>query len=131
MAIKLVSKGLVQELGEEVIKTLRLFAITVNIAIVIFFVLEIFKSGLISNTINLNLLVVAEIFALLIIIVFGERILRRHPRKRWLAPGLLISILSGLLILFVSDSFGVISLFMSALVTVIAYIVWYSYVYEV
>lgn len=131
MAIRLVPKSTVEEIGEEVVKTLRLLVITINITIVTFFVLETFKSGLISNTINLNSLIIAQLFSLLIIIIFGDRLLRRQPRKRWLAPGLLISILSGLAVLFISDSFGLISLFMALLVTVIAYIVWYSYVYEV
>lgn len=131
MAIRLVPKSVVEEIGEEVIKTLRLLVITTNITIVVFFVLETFKSGLISNTINLNSLIIAQLFSLVIIIIFGDRLLRRQPRKRWLAPGLLMSILSGLAVLFISDSFGLISLFMALLVTVIAYIVWYSYVYEV
>jgi hypothetical protein len=130
MVFLLKDKNSRQIIGEELIASFRLLVIVANISSLVFFTLELFKTGLISNTVDLNLIIAINLISLLIIIIFGQRWQRRLARKRWLFPGVSLSLLVGLAVLMVSHSFGLIGVLIAVMTTALAYIVWYSYVYK-
>lgn len=130
MTFKIPKKIWLECLGEEVVKTIRLSAIVVGVSLVIFLVLEQFKVGLISNTINISYFAAVELILVISMLVFSHRFKRRMPRKRWLFFGVSLSLLAGIMSLILISEVNLNSVLMAAVATVITYIVWYSYVYE-
>ena len=130
MPFKIPKKIWLEHLGEEVIETVRLSTIVIGVTLVVFFMLEQLKSGLISNTININDLMAVELVLLLIILFFGQRFRKKAPKKRWLVWGVLICLAVCFIVVILAGANNLTSILMAMLATVIAYIVWYSYVYE-
>lgn len=130
MPFKIPKKIWLEHMGEEIVKTVRLAATVNGLSLLVFFILEQFKSGLISNTVNINLLVLAEIILLMIILFFGQRFARVKPKRRWLAVAVLLCLMVCVFVVLLAGSGSLTVVLMAMLATVIAYIVWYSYVYE-
>ncbi len=130
MPFKIPKKIWLEHLGDETISVIRLSSIILGFTIIFFLIFEQFKTGVISNTINISLLVAIELVLLAIILFFGQRFKRRLPRKRWVALGIVLSLILFMAVLVFAEKLNQTTLIMSLVAGVVTYIVWYSYVYD-
>lgn len=130
MSFKIPKKIWLEHLGDETIGVIRLSSIIFGFTIISFLLFEQFKTGIISNSINISLFVAIELALLLVILFFGQRFRRRLPRKRWVASGIIFSLLLFLSVLIFADKLNYTTLIMALVAGVVTYFVWYSYVYD-